>query len=34
VYEAQQREREVAVLKRKATKLGFTVVQPAAELAA
>ncbi len=33
-YEAQQREREVAALKRKAAKLGFVVVEPAVELAA
>lgn len=33
-YEAQQREREVATLKRKAAKLGFTVVEPAVELTA
>jgi hypothetical protein len=34
VYEAQQHERKVAVLKCKAAKLDFTMVQPAAELAA
>ena len=33
-YEAQQREREVAALKRKAAKLGFMVVEPTVELAA
>jgi hypothetical protein len=33
-YEMQQREREVAALKRKAAKLGFTVVEPVAEPAA
>jgi transposase len=34
VYEAQQREREVAALRRKAAKLGFTVVEPNAVLVA